>query len=139
MNAEEKSLCFWFNRYLIFLGIMRNSDQPAIRVIYDMLRILVLQLIATAVLATQAFAQNSEPVGLIENIFESDTEFSQGSKLAISRPDLTQIENLAVLAKVWGFRKYHHPRIVGGEVHWDYELLRLLRPVFAAASTPERN
>jgi C-terminal processing protease CtpA/Prc len=43
-----------------------------------------------------------------------------------------QIENLATLGKVWGFVKYHHPEIVSGARHWDYDLFRVLPDVLAA-------
>jgi C-terminal processing protease CtpA/Prc len=33
---------------------------------------------------------------------------------------------------VWGFLKYHHPRVAAGELHWDYELLRVLPRVLDA-------
>ncbi len=56
---------------------------------------------------------------------ELDTEFDDGSR--IEARDLTpmQVENLALLGRVWGFAKYHHPRITSGAVSWDYELFRV--------------
>jgi hypothetical protein len=45
------------------------------------------------------------------------------------------VERLALLARVWGFAKYHHPAITGGTVDWDRELFRVLPPVLAAADT----
>ena len=41
------------------------------------------------------------------------------------------IENLALLGKVWGFAKYHHPSFLTGRLCWDAELLRLIPPVRA--------
>ena len=35
-------------------------------------------------------------------------------------------ENLALLGKVWGFAKYHHPMFLTGQLCWDAELLRLV-------------
>ena len=57
---------------------------------------------------------------------ELDTEFNDGSR--IEAVDLTpiQVENLALLGRVWGFAKYHHPQIASGSVNWDYELFRCL-------------
>ena len=49
------------------------------------------------------------------------------------------MENLAVLARVWGFLKYHHPRIARGELHWDFELFRVLPSILAASGAGERN
>lgn len=50
-----------------------------------------------------------------------------------------QIENLAVLGRVWGFLKYHHPRVAAGELNWDDELFRVLPAVLAAGGAEERN
>ena len=63
---------------------------------------------------------------------ELDTEFDDGSR--IEARDLTpiQVENLALLGRVWGFAKYHHPRITSGAVSWDYELFRVLPSILGA-------
>src|SRR5262249_55225411 len=50
-----------------------------------------------------------------------------------------QITNLATLAKVWGFLKYHHPTVTSGQHHWDYELFRVLPNVLAASDQPSAN
>ena len=50
-----------------------------------------------------------------------------------------QIENLATLGKVWGFLKYHHPRITSGERHMDYELFRILPAILAAPDRASAN
>src|SRR2546428_559237 len=51
-----------------------------------------------------------------------DLEFDAGSRIAVSELTKVQIENLATLGRVWGFLKYHHPDVVAGKRHWDYEL-----------------
>lgn len=61
-----------------------------------------------------------------------DHEFDVGSRLAVHKLTDTQVENLATLGKVWGFLKYHHPRVTSGELHWDYELLRVLPTIIDA-------
>ena len=43
-----------------------------------------------------------------------------------------QIENLAVLARVWGFLKYHHPAFTSGSRDIDSELFQILPSVIAA-------
>jgi C-terminal processing protease CtpA/Prc len=43
-----------------------------------------------------------------------------------------QVQNLALLAEVWGFLKVHHPAITGGAVEWDAALLRVLPSVMDA-------
>ncbi len=50
-----------------------------------------------------------------------------------------QIDNLVTLGKVWGFLKYHHPKVTSGQIHWDYELFRLLPSVLAAKDRTSAN
>ena len=45
-----------------------------------------------------------------------------------------QIENLAVLAQVWGFLKYHHPAFTSGRRDIDSELFQILPAILAAKS-----
>jgi C-terminal processing protease CtpA/Prc len=61
-----------------------------------------------------------------------DHQFDAGSGIVISTLSPTQIENLAMLGRVWGFIKYHHPAVTSGTRHWDYELFRVLPGVLAA-------
>ena len=75
----------------------------------------------------------------IATIIDKDREFVSGSGVSSETPSGKQIEDLAVLARVWGFLKYHHPRVAGGELHWDFELFRALPSVLAASSAAERN
>ena len=74
-----------------------------------------------------------------KTVLDSDQEFDQGSQSAISTLSPVQIGNLATLGKVWGFAKYHHPRVTAGELHWDYELFRVLPAVLAAANRDAGN
>src|SRR5438477_4244209 len=64
-----------------------------------------------------------------------DHEFDAGSRFTLEHPSRTQVEDLALLGRVWGFLKYHHPAVVGGHRHWDYDLFRVL-PAVAAAPSP---
>ena len=51
----------------------------------------------------------------------------------------TQVDNLAALAEVWGFLKYHHPAVTAGKLDWDAQLFKIM-PIILAAPTPaERN
>jgi Peptidase family S41 len=50
-----------------------------------------------------------------------------------------RIDNLAVLARVWGFLKYHHPKIAGGQLDWDRELIEALPAILDAADASARN
>src|SRR5439155_8025740 len=71
--------------------------------------------------------------------FDTDHEFDQGSRVSVSSLSNPQIKNLATLAKVWGFVKYHHPALTGGLRHWDYDLFRVLPKVLAASDTAAAN
>jgi C-terminal processing protease CtpA/Prc len=46
--------------------------------------------------------------------------------------DTVAIDNLFVAAKVWGYLKYHHPRVAGGCLDWDRELLDHLPDILKA-------
>lgn len=72
-------------------------------------------------------------------VLDRDGEFAGGSKIALSELTPAQITNLATLAKVWGFLKYHHPKVTSGQLHWDFELLRVLPRVLAAADRAAAN
>ncbi|HWY44756.1 MAG TPA: S41 family peptidase [Candidatus Sulfotelmatobacter sp.] len=66
-------------------------------------------------------------------VLERDNQFDGGSGILISSEiSKIQVENLATLGKVWGFLKYHHPKVTTGQIHWDYELLRVLPQVLSA-------
>jgi hypothetical protein len=67
-----------------------------------------------------------------KSVLDLDNEFDTGSGVALKSLSKTQVDNLAMLAKVWGFLKYHHPLVTSGQRHWDYELFRLLPRVLAA-------
>src|SRR5262245_32685884 len=66
------------------------------------------------------------------SVVDTDHEFDGGSRIDAMSLSKTQINNLVLLAKVWGFLKYHHPGVTTGKLHWDYELFRVLPSVLAA-------
>lgn len=68
-----------------------------------------------------------------------DKEFDSGSKIVF--PELTPglTENLALLGRVWGFLKYHHPQVAKGNYNWDYELFRFLPKFLDAPDEAERD
>lgn len=61
-----------------------------------------------------------------------ENEFDTGSRIEPEDLTAVQIDNLTLLAKVWGFAKYHHPRVVDGSRNWDYDLFRVAPHVLAA-------
>jgi C-terminal processing protease CtpA/Prc len=70
---------------------------------------------------------------------DKDHEFDKGSGVAIQSLTPAQVENLVTLGKVWGFLKYHHPAVVSGQRHWDYDLFRVMPTVLAAPGRAEAN
>jgi len=68
-----------------------------------------------------------------------DNEFDNGSKINAIGLNPSKIENLFLLTKIWGFLKYHHPKIAKGELNWDYELLRFLPKYLSVYSLKERD
>ncbi|MFO7608317.1 MAG: S41 family peptidase [Candidatus Krumholzibacteriia bacterium] len=65
-------------------------------------------------------------------VLETDTTFVAGSGIELSGTSDLQADNLALLGRVWGFLKYHHPAATTGRRHWDFELFRVMPPVLAA-------
>ncbi|GGF92754.1 S41 family peptidase [Paenibacillus aceti] len=57
---------------------------------------------------------------------EKDQEFDQGSGMEFTSLSEQKITDLAKLSKVWGVVKYYHPKVVSGDVNWDYELFRVM-------------
>jgi C-terminal processing protease CtpA/Prc len=86
-----------------------------------------------AALTLPSQAQDTNPV------LDPDHQFDSGSGLAISKLTETQIENLATLGKVWGFLKYHHPKVTSGQLHWDNELLGVLPAILDAGDRDAAN
>jgi C-terminal processing protease CtpA/Prc len=70
-----------------------------------------------------------------KTVFELDSEFNAGSRIQIEKLSPVQIENLATLGRVWGFLKYHHPKVLSGALHWDYQLFRILPTIL---QSPDR-
>jgi hypothetical protein len=68
-----------------------------------------------------------------------DREFDSGSNITIPNLNKVSLENLELMARVWGFLKYHHPAIASGEYNWDYELFRVLPSYVNTQSTQERD
>lgn len=58
------------------------------------------------------------------------------SQTIFSAAKITETEKLTAACKVWGFLKYYHPKVAGGEVNWDNQLLEKL-PKIEKAETKE--
>lgn len=70
---------------------------------------------------------------------QRDTRFNAGSDFSMGTPTSQQLENLAVLGRVWGFLKYHHPTVAKGDLNWDYELFRVINKIAFAKAASERD
>lgn len=81
--------------------------------------------------------ENAPPIKL--SLAQKDTEFDTGSNLKIGTLAPSNIEDLALLGKVWGFLKYHHPAIARGNINWDYALFRQAPGILGAANRMERD
>lgn len=68
-----------------------------------------------------------------------DHDFDDGSLVSIGAPDQEMSQRLHKLCRVWGFAKYYHPKILKGDVNWDYELFRVLPAVAGASGEEEVN
>lgn len=62
-----------------------------------------------------------------------------GSKITTLSSDKQQIQNLVLLGKIWGFLKYHHPKVAAGEYNWDFELFRILPKIQTATNQSTRD
>jgi C-terminal processing protease CtpA/Prc len=71
--------------------------------------------------------------------YDDTTAFLNGSGVVLTEVQPYQVENLALLGKVWGFLKYYHPYIASGNVNWDYALFRLLPSYLAVTNKDQRN
>jgi C-terminal processing protease CtpA/Prc len=72
-------------------------------------------------------------------VLDTDTAFNAGSRIRINALSPAQVENLVTLGLVWGFLKYHHPAIVSGSHHWDFDLYRVMPNVLAATDRASAN
>ena len=74
-----------------------------------------------------------------KTVFDLDKKFDDGSGIKLDTLTEIQIGNLATLGRVWGFLKYHHPAVLAGKLHWDYELLRTVPAILQTHNRTEAN
>ena len=70
---------------------------------------------------------------------DKDKQFDTGSGITSINITASNIENLDILGKTWGYLKYYHPSVAGGDYNWDYELFRILPNVLNAKDPKDRN
>ena len=95
--------------------------------------------LALLLAAPPAFAQTAgQPAPKIYKA-EQDSAFRHGSGIVLDNLTKPQMENLAVLGRVWGFVKYYHPAVARGDYNMDAEMLRLLPRVLNSKNKDERS
>jgi len=100
---------------------------------------LSLQLAMSAALAQPA-APDQAPEMTTYYAAAQDTAFQRRSGVILpEKLSQQQIENLAVLGRVWGFVKYYHPTVAVGSYNMDAELFRVLPLVLAAPDEKTRS
>ncbi|MCB1182966.1 hypothetical protein KDM41_05995 [bacterium] len=65
-------------------------------------------------------------------IIDTDQTYAAGSGFTLPAPTDAQADHLALLGRVWGFLKYHHPAVTDGSRQWDWALFDVLPRVAAA-------
>lgn len=82
-------------------------------------------------------------IGIVVLAFFGDyfTHLSQKEIQEMPKKEYTQtdVENLAVLGKIWGFMKYYHPAVRAGKYDWDRELLSVMPSLVSVSSREKRN
>jgi C-terminal processing protease CtpA/Prc len=68
-----------------------------------------------------------------------DTSLKYGSNVNFTAVSPKEIDNLALLGRIWGFLKYHHPTVMAGKLNWDFELFRVLPKVMATQNGNDRD
>lgn len=71
-------------------------------------------------------------VGGVE--ISATADAAPGTGIAARALSAAQVEALALLGKVWGFVKYHHPAVTGGDVDWDAALFEIAPEIIEAGS-----
>ncbi|WP_194086713.1 S41 family peptidase [Maribellus luteus] len=73
--------------------------------------------------------------------YQADFDNAPDSGTHTEMPELTDdlIQNLALLGKIWGFLKYHHPEVGKGKYDWDDELFQILPEYINVNSTRYRD
>ncbi len=68
-----------------------------------------------------------------------DKELDSGANIEMLESKDDSIDNLALLGKIWGFLKYHHPEVGKGKYDWDDELFEFLPEYMDVNSNRQRD
>jgi hypothetical protein len=86
-----------------------------------------------------AYAQSPSTGMELPSSLPAGRPVDTGSHVALAAVTPIQVANLATLARVWGFLKYHHPLVTAGQRQWDFELLRIMPVILAAPDRAHAN
>lgn len=70
---------------------------------------------------------------------EPSLNYTQSSGIIIKDYNKKTIDDLALLCKIWGFLKFHHPEILRGKYDWDAELFRMTLKMLNTNTKKERD
>ncbi|MFN0174278.1 MAG: S41 family peptidase [Saprospiraceae bacterium] len=80
------------------------------------------------------------PARIVQKIpADLDTAFASGSNVSLGELNEQRVEDLALLGKIWGFLKYHHPKVASGDLNWDFELFRFLKRYPSGLKSQQRD
>lgn len=65
--------------------------------------------------------------------------FSCNNNVEPNELNSDQVENLAVICKIWGGLKYYHPEVREGKKQWDKELFQLIDTALLSKNKADRN
>ena len=74
-----------------------------------------------------------------KTVFELDNKFDAGSGISLDGLSKVQIDNLATLGQGVGLSEISSPARASGQLHWDYELLRVLPAILQASDRAAAN
>lgn len=101
------------------------------------LRILKFAMIIAFLSSSFCLAGNQETIKFSGKSYQKDS--ITGSGITFTKINEQEVKNLALLGKVWGFLKYHHPEIGSGNYNWDKELFKILEETKSASTNKERD
>ena len=101
------------------------------------LRILKFAMIIALLNSSLCLAGKQNTIKFSAKSYQKDS--ITGSGISFSKINEQEVENLALLGKIWGFLKYHHPEIASGNYNWDKELFKILEETKSASTNKERD
>lgn len=89
----------------------------------------IIAILAVMVLYVAIFHKNKLP----------DQNQQETSDFQLQTYTDTDVDNLSLLCKIWGFMKYYHPQVRAGKYDWDKELISIIPSIHSMSSKEKRN